>query len=70
MHRAERKVKAKKHDPEVSFSPPLIEVVTEHLRPPEIKTTKEAQNDPTENYIVEVSHYVIGVGLLRVGCSE
>ena len=66
MHGTKRQVEPDQHGPEVPLAEFLVEQVPEHLGPPEVEAGEDTEQGTSEDHVMEVSHDVVGVGLLGV----
>src|ERR1700737_3696128 len=62
MHWEEGEIGADKHRPEMEVPEGLGEHVAGHFREPVVPTTKDGEHGSKGQYVVEMSHHVIGVG--------
>src|SRR5918999_235856 len=66
VHGGKRKIETDEHQQEMKFPEPLGEKPAEELRPPVVEAREQAEDRASEQHVVEVRNYVVGIGLLLV----
>ena len=62
----EGQVEADEEEPELELSQPLVEPAAGDLGPPVVEPGQEPRQAAADQYVVEVSHHEVAVGLLEV----
>ncbi len=66
MHGEEGHIKRNQHDPELNFADTFVEHSSGYFGEPVIGTRKQPENRTTKQYVVQMGHHIICVGLLQV----